>query len=307
MADADSGGASAWPDPDVPRAARLLRDARRRARLTQEELAEASGLAVRTVRALESEPAGTPRRSSVWQICAALELEFADRDELLALYGLAPEPADVQFPYTRRHARPNALDAVTSDARARLEVVSVSTIASVGPRRTVLEEVEERVVTARVDGVDRSPAFWDPNPCPGTVGLDDLVVTGLFGCSVGAMTQVAVAGVFLFELVFPRPLRRGQSWSYAYRLRYRERAEQSRPGFGTASGFAGKIVTDKLDVITIGACFDAGQLPRECWQIFRHRPGDPAEDVRRLTVDNGESQLVIRNPRRGSHGVRWAW
>jgi polar amino acid transport system substrate-binding protein len=62
----------------------LLRGLRERALLTQEELAERSGLSVRTIRGLERGDIRRPRSASVRQLADALQLTGRAREELVA-------------------------------------------------------------------------------------------------------------------------------------------------------------------------------------------------------------------------------
>ena len=71
----------------------VLRRLRLRAGLTQEALAELSGLSVRTIQGLESGTRRNPRLASLLQLADALELSVDDRDELLAALGAATAPA----------------------------------------------------------------------------------------------------------------------------------------------------------------------------------------------------------------------
>ncbi|WP_281283215.1 helix-turn-helix domain-containing protein [Kutzneria buriramensis] len=66
----------------------MLRRLRLRARMTQEELAERSGLSVRTIRGLESGSNRNPKLDSLRLLAEALGLDQTDRDELLG-----PRPA----------------------------------------------------------------------------------------------------------------------------------------------------------------------------------------------------------------------
>jgi DNA-binding XRE family transcriptional regulator len=56
-----------------------LHELRTRRHLTQEELADLSGLSVRTLRYLESGRIGQPRRDTVQRLAAGLELAPAER------------------------------------------------------------------------------------------------------------------------------------------------------------------------------------------------------------------------------------
>lgn len=62
----------------------LLRQLRKQAGLTQEELADRSGLAVRTIRRLETGESANPQLDTVRQLADALKLESDERAQLLA-------------------------------------------------------------------------------------------------------------------------------------------------------------------------------------------------------------------------------
>src|SRR4030081_778632 len=71
-------------DPSV-RFGELLRDHRRAAGLTQEELAERAGLSPRSISGLESNDAHTPRRDTVALLVRALGLVGSERAAFEAL------------------------------------------------------------------------------------------------------------------------------------------------------------------------------------------------------------------------------
>jgi predicted ATPase/transcriptional regulator with XRE-family HTH domain len=66
----------------------VLRGHRRRARLTQEGLAERAGVSVRTIRTLENDRPSTPRFSSVRALAEALDLEAGERQRFERLADL---------------------------------------------------------------------------------------------------------------------------------------------------------------------------------------------------------------------------
>ncbi|RJQ66490.1 XRE family transcriptional regulator [Pseudonocardiaceae bacterium YIM PH 21723] len=63
----------------------LLRQGRRRAGLTQEELAERAGVSARTIRSLESGRHRDPRLSTARELAAALCRTADERDELMSV------------------------------------------------------------------------------------------------------------------------------------------------------------------------------------------------------------------------------
>lgn len=75
----------------------VVRQLRQRAELTQEELAERSGLGVRTVRGLETGERADPRVGTVRRLADALALDETERLDLFAAAGF-PGPAPVLAP-----------------------------------------------------------------------------------------------------------------------------------------------------------------------------------------------------------------
>ncbi|MEV4049621.1 tetratricopeptide repeat protein [Amycolatopsis sp. NPDC049688] len=71
----------------------VVRRLRLRAGLTQEGLAERSGVSVRTIRGIETGNRRNPQLASLVQLADALELSADDRDDLLVALGAAPSPA----------------------------------------------------------------------------------------------------------------------------------------------------------------------------------------------------------------------
>ncbi|HWS34190.1 MAG TPA: NB-ARC domain-containing protein [Actinoplanes sp.] len=84
-------------DERVARVAQVLRRHRLTAGLTQEELADQAGVAVRTVRNLELGLVARPRRHTLEQIADRLNVSAADRDRLLGAPGSAG-PAAMSLP-----------------------------------------------------------------------------------------------------------------------------------------------------------------------------------------------------------------
>ncbi|MBB5954323.1 tetratricopeptide (TPR) repeat protein/transcriptional regulator with XRE-family HTH domain [Saccharothrix tamanrassetensis] len=80
------------------RLAGTLRHYRRRAGLTQERLAERSGVSIRTIRGIETGERGNPQLVSVRQLAAALDLASDERRELLSAAAGAPEPTAGPLP-----------------------------------------------------------------------------------------------------------------------------------------------------------------------------------------------------------------
>lgn len=129
----------------------MLRERRVAARLTQERLAEFSGISVRTIRDLERDKVRRPHRESVDLLAKALGLSDAEHDELLRRGELAParparaHPAGVprQLPaavahFTGRGAELSRLADLLSEAHAGRTVVISGVSGTGGIGKTAL-------------------------------------------------------------------------------------------------------------------------------------------------------------------------
>jgi tetratricopeptide (TPR) repeat protein/transcriptional regulator with XRE-family HTH domain len=132
----------------------LLRDRRAAAGLTQEQLAERSGLGVRTIRELERGRVTRPQRESIGLLATALGLSAAARDELARAGRQLPPPPGPAIPaavpaspaqlpadlpdFTGRHAHVSALSAALAAAPARTPVVVCAITGAGGAGKTSL-------------------------------------------------------------------------------------------------------------------------------------------------------------------------
>jgi predicted ATPase/DNA-binding XRE family transcriptional regulator len=149
------GGVPGGPAPAAPPFARLLRRLRLRARLTQEELADRSGLSVEAISALERGFRRHPRRATRALLADALGLADPERDALLAqtpLPGRGPQlrPAsampegEVPLPPTRLVGRDADLERARElVGRADVRLVTITGPAGVGKSRLALQVAHE--------------------------------------------------------------------------------------------------------------------------------------------------------------------
>ena len=160
-------------------------------------------------------------------------------------------------------------------------------------------------VRAVHDGVDR---FWflqasDPGLRPTVVG--DLgcrlerEVAEPRSSPLAAVTATLVAA----ELVFDRPLARGEQYEFSFLLRSDPRWDLPRPP-DPAFRHLQSRPCEKLD---LAVTFDRGTRPASVLQC-RWRPRDLAEVARRTTRELcWQYRLIVDDPQPGRYGWRWEW
>ena len=117
--------------PDEDSIGEILRFCRRRARLTQRQLADRAGVGLRTVGEIESGRVRSPRPDSVRRLAAALALPGAEQLHLLSLAGVDDEHDSLRLSISvlgtllvRRGAHP--VDVVSPKLRAVLALLAVN-------------------------------------------------------------------------------------------------------------------------------------------------------------------------------------
>ncbi|MFF4509300.1 ATP-binding protein [Streptomyces sp. NPDC001401] len=121
--------------------ASAIRRFRLRAGLTQEALAERSGVSVSTIRGMETGRRRNPQLASVRQLAAALELQPSELDKLLAAaagtaeHSAVPVPRQLPAPpapFVGRHDELDRLDAALRSGSGAASTVVISAIAGAG-------------------------------------------------------------------------------------------------------------------------------------------------------------------------------
>jgi transcriptional regulator with XRE-family HTH domain len=125
----------------------LLRQFRREAGLTQDELAVRSGVAVRTVRRFETEARANPQLSTVRQLAEALALSPSEHATLLATVGQGAPPVEPPAPDSAVVPARPAPDAsgryLTANERELIE--AAAELADVVRARCQQEEIRRRI------------------------------------------------------------------------------------------------------------------------------------------------------------------
>ena len=220
------------------------------------------------------------------------------------ILGLDPGELLATLPSTRdraRRAEVKTLDAVwpepprTSvlqrlDTRwdEDLDRVSLHDVLVIGGDRCQESLTVRQVLRARADGPDRRVVLHCHDDPAGQLPS----IEPLQGCRVGAL-QTDGAGVVGAELVFPHPLRRGETHIVEYRLTSGDPAPLEHE--------YQRRLRLPMRVYVLEVAFDGHVCPATC-ESFR------GEDVRPLQLGTDRRvHLVDTDCTAGNTGVRWSW
>jgi hypothetical protein len=151
-----------------------------------------------------------------------------------------------------------------------------------------------QVVRATADGPDRWTLFHHRHgpghPLP--------LVQPLRGCRVGAVHTDPAAELMAAELLFPRPLARGETVVTEYAL------IEQRPG-PTSDQHRRRFRSSVRDYV-LEVEFTAPALPTRCVHLWTSDAEDAEAVERRLDVeDRHRAVLVVQDTGPGRHAVRW--
>lgn len=281
----------------------LLRQRRRAAGLSQQELAAVAGVSVRTVRNLErGNHSSRPFPATIAALGDALRLSLEDRSAVLDSWNAASNSKGFADLDVRLAVIIDALRASGVANHADYRVLHRTRRITIGPDRTILWQTEEQLVVADTDGVQRlfmlipSDAAFDPA---------DLTFSAI--CSCG-LRQRLVQDVLVVEIDLGRALRAGEQQFMSFRADT-HRPEPLTSGRGRAlqpqelvtSGFRGGVKS-----LVIHVQFD-GPTPSRAWTLARLPPSAVEErtDVR-LDGWNGLTMAGQDLPP-GTYGLRWQW
>lgn len=292
------------------RAAVALRANRTHARMTQEELAEASGVSVRTLRGLEGGRIRNPHRPTLLALAAGLGLDQRQTSEMVDLWrrgGAVLGLPDLLDPRAD-------VEAMIARFGERKEVffrdVSLTSRTVIGPSRLIEYRETQLVKTALVDGVDSmmfifgGDPVWDP---------ERIRVRPLRGCDLGELIPLPETNEVLFFLDLGRPLRVGETVTPAYALDLREAAlppeELERRGleFEPSTGVTWTMRTQLGHFLSVVEFHDVTP-PVRVWQVAAKGLRSERTKVRDLEVDRfGTVHVTADNVTIGTHGIKWEW
>lgn len=218
---------------------------------------------------------GPPRRRGRWT---------QGLGGLPTIGALWPDPAPVE----------NALGQVDTTWDERLTRLSQHDRVHIGPEGGELAYVSRQVLRAEADGPDRWVLMIHTDdhrhPAP--------TVRPLRNCSLGRVVESPDSGLTVAELLFHRPLRRGETVITEHEIAH------APPG--PADGNYERKFRLPVREYVLEVCFDPARLPEYCEQYTRDERG--IEDSKPVTPDAGHAvHGVALNFGPGCYGFRWGW
>ncbi len=286
-------------------AALWMRDLRTAANLTQEGLAEASGISDRTIRTLEAGLARQPHRETLCRIGRALRLDPAGVELFVDSWraeAKAPRPIEKMFEDV---GLGRSLPARMARQRDRIRDVSTVEHASIGADRSLARVEIWRTVEPVGDGVDGY--LWMSSLDPTIAEPSAMAPTGLFNCRLRGLHVLAGQHVIAVDLAFDRTLERGEKYSFGYTM-----------DFGAARRSEGTPASTEVEVL-VGLRAPGGFLSLQLQFDASVEPIRPRH-VREPTLGGAEhavadvqlsafhtAGITVERPGIGAHGIRWDW
>ncbi|GAA3290029.1 XRE family transcriptional regulator [Dactylosporangium vinaceum] len=165
---------------------------------------------------------------------------------------------------------------------------------NVGPDRGEASIVVRQVLRAEADGPDRWVAI---------IRLDEAgpplpLLTPVRNCRLGRVVEARDSGLLLAELMFDRPLAKGETV-------ITEHALHNYPPFPLAQQYERKFRLPVREYV-VEICFDPTALPRAIYQ-YQQMDGQD-EQVVSIETDAGHSvHAIALDYGPGRYGVRWDW
>ncbi|WP_433337401.1 helix-turn-helix domain-containing protein [Spirillospora sp. CA-294931] len=183
---------------------------------------------------------------------------------------------------------------IEGPADERLEWLSCHERFEVGPDRTERAVHTRIVFRALEDGADRHIALHHAE-----MGLLPDRHRSSY-CRTGRRRSDPEAGLTAMELLFERPLERGETCVVEYEFGYAEA--------GPPTTFWQRWFQVPLREYVLQVRFDPAALPARVYRIWQPNLSTPASDVQELRVTSWDMvHLAEPDLRPGTHGIRWEW
>lgn len=292
----EPSGGSAAP----PAGPGLLRHFRRRAELTQFELAERCGVSDRTVRGLETGAIKKPQQTTLRLLAEALALSVREQAHFAAAWG------------SKRGAR--WLEGMMPDAaenRAELERQLHEQYGNIREvtnwsRRTMGRD-------RRAEGLSVRRGFIVEQGCldtwlfafGGAGRTRPPVVTATENCRLVTIHDW-VDEAWLYELTFDRTLQPGEAYSFIYELEH-DNTEDAPAEIPTPTKALVGIAAS-MPSLTVEVRFHPDALPAGVWQVYKALQTGELTLVAPMALSPFHTvHLVLEHPEPGFYGLLWTW
>ncbi|MET9543751.1 helix-turn-helix transcriptional regulator [Streptomyces sp. NPDC006627] len=186
------------------------------------------------------------------------------------------------------------LGQIEQTADGKLEWLGCHERFRVGPDHEERSVHTRLVFRARTDGVDRHVVVHHNE-----LGRLPDVRHGAY-CRTGRVRTDPDAGVTAVELLFERPLQRGETYVIEYGFGYRED--------GPPTDFYQRWFRFPAHAYLLQVQFDPAALPARCYRAWQPNVSTPADHLTELRLSSRHNvHLADTLLRPGIHGIRWEW
>ncbi|MGH3432157.1 MAG: XRE family transcriptional regulator, partial [Thermocrispum sp.] len=209
-------------------------------------------------------------------------------------FGKPPAGRGMTDLWPDRVAVDDALVEVDSRWDEDLTRLSQHDLARVGPNREELSFVSRQVLRAEQDGADRWVVIMHLDEHDRALPL----IRPRKHCKLGRVVSRPADGLLVTELLFERPLSRGETIITEHEL-------INRAPYPLATNYERKFRLPVREFV-LEVCFDPAALPARCVQYSRLE--GEAERVKKAVIDDSHSTHAIAlNFGPGCYGFRWDW
>ncbi len=296
---------STGPD-DVPArvavAGAYLRQLRRQAGFSQQDLARMCGISDRTVRGLERGAIKNPQRDTLLRLAGALGLNDHRRADLLKAWRneQSRPTLDKLLDAAPKHAPASAMAHLQRQMDSVRETMLWNRMA-VTASRTLRSIQARRTFAVVAPGIERW-VFVD--------SLDTAMSNGKFpqlincsNCRPGRAWPFRDDAI-LFELLFDHELRPGSTHTFEFEITYESLAiEQRLPIEVESLSFIRALGPSLVEEVV----FDPAALPASIWLVEQDSLHGQSVQRPSYVSPFGLAHGVFEHPAPGVYGLRWSW
>lgn len=240
-----------------------------------------------------------PERADSLRVVRGLEviLELPQHSLVTLLKPSEDRPAGPWLPLEELCPEPGVrelLDEIGDRGTERLTGLTLHDRSTMGPGGELLQSRTRVVLQAQERGVDRWIAVYhhEHGIVPSTREAS--------GCRFGRVRMDETSGLVAAELLFDRPLNRGETYLLEYAFGF-------EPG-GPPVTEEGRGFRFPQHEYLIEMRFDPQVLPARCYRTWRPDAQTPLQDVTELRMSSAHSVHCIEfGAVSGFHGIRWEW